>query len=943
MNKYSSFQAQNKEIKQIIIEQDDILSISSDTLRCHTKGGLLLNSVQDFENLLTFSYQDNQKMKLLISGDTKSMYSFDLSQGIVTDIYTTENGICVTKLGKLLCCGQLNGKISLYDPKNLKKEFTLDVHTGTISDIDIKDNLLVSCGFSLRNNDYVIDNLVKVFDIRMNKLLTQIHFYPGASFVKFNPRVYNQVCLVSQGGFFQFKDIQNDSNNGSLNQLRLSSGELIDSFDISSTGEIISFSDSSGMIHSWTFQDLYRVNNFSVETELPNFPEYTDQYDFSFFQIQEEIDEDGLLSDYKNQKFIHSQPPKEIHPQILTNLKKGKFYNFLNNPGLENLKDGYLNQDNQEELKIIPNQFDKIFIRDLDEKRQKFEKFNYSKFNETKYIGIENQLEDHYINSIIQILYHIKPLRISCMNHFCNRHYCISCELGFLFYIMKQMKQEKSNHKTVNIQNLIRSLKNIKEAKGIGIFQEDDHFIQDIQERTKIFNKFIINQIFKEQILDLYPIEFKSNFKKIYLQNILIKRKSSIIEMLFFFQTVSNIHCSCEFTEKKENLNFLIETTEININNLFFNFEYLKNKICPNCFKPSSLEKSNQVLNLPCILNIQLKKEWKVIPEYLSISQDKQYWKIEPLKEISNSTKSKAIYELSYMIYHIQNPLSQKNGHCITYVKKNHKWVIFNDFQVTIVDHLDIKNWKKPFILFYKRVDFNNLIPKIIYKNPISTYIILNDMKLSQKDIIKNFKQLSKDEIPKKGDLVGMDLECVSLNHSILTVGRISVIREDDNIPFIDDYIATNEEINDYLTRFSGLKLGDLDPNKSKHYVTSLKMSYLKLRSLVDNGIIFIGHGLENDFKIINLYVPKDQIIDTSEIYQLPNQRKISLRYLSFYFLNKDIQSETHDSVEDAKISIELYKYYKNSQNFKDELMNLYEISRVVNWDLEGLKNFLKK
>lgn len=46
MNKYSSFQANSKEIKQIIIEQDDVLSISSDTLRCHTKGGLLLNSVK---------------------------------------------------------------------------------------------------------------------------------------------------------------------------------------------------------------------------------------------------------------------------------------------------------------------------------------------------------------------------------------------------------------------------------------------------------------------------------------------------------------------------------------------------------------------------------------------------------------------------------------------------------------------------------------------------------------------------------------------------------------------------------------------------------------------------------------------------------------------------------------------------------------------------------
>jgi len=111
----------------------------------------------------------------------------------------------------------------------------------------------------------------------------------------------------------------------------------------------------------------------------------------------------------------------------------------------------------------------------------------------------------------------------------------------------------------------------------------------------------------------------------------------------------------------------------------------------------------------------------------------------------------------------------------------------------------------------------------------------------------------------------------------------------------------------------------------------------MKLRYLVDKGYTFVGHGLSNDFRIINVHVPRDQIIDTVNLFHLPNRRKISLRFLVHYLLGHNIQADVHDSIEDARSALLLYKKYlalKKEGMFEETLEQVYEAGAKCGWQV---------
>ncbi|KYF46195.1 exonuclease, partial [Toxoplasma gondii ARI] len=139
------------------------------------------------------------------------------------------------------------------------------------------------------------------------------------------------------------------------------------------------------------------------------------------------------------------------------------------------------------------------------------------------------------------------------------------------------------------------------------------------------------------------------------------------------------------------------------------------------------------------------------------------------------------------------------------------------------------------------------------------------------------------------------------------------------------------------LARFSGLRPGDLDLHASQFWLSTKKAIHQKLRYLVDAGCVFVGHGLSQDFRIINLFVPSSQIIDTVELFRLPGRRLLSLKFLAAHLLDLRIQQTTHDSVEDARSALLLYRRYnelRRNGTLEQCIQHLYRIGYSTKWSV---------
>ncbi|XP_015605177.1 PAN2-PAN3 deadenylation complex catalytic subunit PAN2 isoform X3 [Cephus cinctus] len=1196
LQKYTSFQVHaSQEVRHIHPVDEGILVLTQSILRCQLRRGIPIfthtsSNMIDMQCMLQIS-----PTRLLMGGHQEKIIDFNLTRGKETGlVHVGEHGCAILRQhSRLVCAGNPAGRIDLRDPNTLSIEHTLDTHSGSLSDFDVQENYLVTCGFSNSRQGLSVDRFLMVYDLRQMRALSPVTTLVYPLLLKFLPSYSSRLAVVSPLGQMQLFDTIYANVQPSMTCLYqvATGGALVLSFDVSPTSQCLCFGDAAGSIHLMsTNTPEPQFNTFSRPTEFADpvetlQPIAFDDHMTPLSTIPMMYTGHTLLSDWPEEylKKVYRKTPS-IDPEILRTMKMQGTIGYAPNPqafrrnqipyNLEKRR-GVVTKlfagDSRSKTEdgtfvAIPKRYRKIEVK---YSRLGYDEFDFDQYNRTSFCGLEATLPNSYCNAMLQLLYYCEPVRIALLSHSCQREFCLSCELGFLFHML-----DTSRGFPCQAANFLRAFRTVPEAAALGLILSDLH--PEAKRKTSLirliqsWNRFILHQmhyevletrkrqqeeeamrlktdpknppfVYNEQdfpsiLQDLgsrYRIHDEerkkrrkqedddNNSKKSVEEND-VRDEDTEISRLFGSEQIHIHRClKCGQEASKHSIMLLCNlvypevsssTEEVPFTRVLgrsLRPEKITPAWCDSCqkFTPTlqsrQLTKLPQILALNCGLDSQQDKDFwqnqmdivvqKVVsgkvfspasspvpitikpcrygvnctrvgcrfrhvgrdpeanpaspaapvssaipitapPSHLYYSHswiphnievilyDNGELSIEKLDKInqgdtngSNSSSPKVVIEngqgdnkiekdaetvkdqnekdtsnpegtssrtesnknivkkvqyiLSAVVCYVDDKNDEDRRNIVALIRVGpyyherlagsavSQWYIFNDFCISAVTPQEAVwfnlDWKVPCVLHYTAIPAPETAQVI---SPLTYDVFGEDKCIARSGGTRGitFTPLTSDEMPKKGELVAIDAEFVTLNQeeselrsdgkmstikpSHMSVARITCIRGQgplEGTPFIDDYISTQEQVVDYLTKFSGIQPGDLDANFSSKHLTTLKSTYQKLRFLVDNGIIFVGHGLKNDFRVINLVVPPEQIIDTVLLFHLPHRRMVSLRFLTWHFLHKKIQSETHDSAEDARAALELHHKYKeleNSGKLMDALKELYSVGTQLQW-----------
>ncbi|XP_024915310.1 PAN2-PAN3 deadenylation complex catalytic subunit PAN2 isoform X2 [Cynoglossus semilaevis] len=1067
MGRFSSFQANaTDDIRHIQSLETGVLFLSKSNLKCHTRGGLVVfdYAMDEGADLHSLLMTDNNT--LLLGGLQNYVAEVDLTTVQETQKFSVElPGVAIMRqTGRFFFCGHTSGKITLRDLRTFKMEQEFDAFSGSLSDFDVHGNLLAACGFSSRGlNGLACDRFLMVYDLRMMRAVTPLQVHVDPLFLRFIPTYTSRLAIISQTGQCQFCEPTGLANVADIFHVN-TVGQLLMSFDVSSSKQALAFGDSGGVVHLWSDAPEVSFNDYSRETDfpLPCLVDTLPQLDWNHDLLPLSLlpmpltSTEPLLSDWPSALSTpcpRRAPP--VDPEILRTMKTVGFIGYAANPRTRprnqvpyKVKDVELDYDNYNQvpespigrdeephLYMVPKKYRKVTIK---YSKLGLEDFDFKHYNRTLFAGLEPHIPNAYCNCMIQVLYFLEPIRCLVQNHLCQKEFCLACELGFLFHML-----DLSRGDPCQASNFLRAFRTIPEASALGLI------LADSDEQTgkarlgrliQSWNRFILTQLHQETQEQEGPQAYRGASS-----SSLGSSGESVIGKLFGCEVENSSLCRCGKETVRSSLTLLFNmhypeqnSQEKTVKEYDF-AEILKKSICleqstqawcENCEKYQPTVQTRNIRCLPDVLVINCEvnsaKEaefWKVQAEY-AFNKAMQKEAMEPAKpkepppmptewcldgedfcsmdgfafdtraedlrnvwiplslkmsisksqglEISSWPEGEelsaedeaagaALYDLVVTVSHVLD--ARTGGNLVVHIKvgetyhqrkegvTHQQWYLFNDFLIEPIDKAEAAqfdvSWKVPAILYYaKRNHHSKYDPRSKCSDSEFRFFCWILSSCSTMCPVLHHHHHHQ----------GLTCVCVcvqeeaelrsdgtksTIKPSQMSVARITCVRgqgPNEGVPFIDDYISTQEQVVDYLTQYSGIKPGDLDAKISSKHLTTLKSTYLKLRFLIDTGVRFVGHGLQKDFRVINLLVLKDQVVDTVYLFHLPRKRMISLRFLAWYFLDLNIQGETHDSIEDARTALQLYRKYLElsrrggNDEVRKVLKGLYEKGRQLDW-----------
>ncbi|OQE26612.1 hypothetical protein PENSTE_c005G06954 [Penicillium steckii] len=961
---------------------------------------------------MSFTAQLN---RILVAGCQKVMFTVDIDKGTIVDKLPTEHSYTMMKKSRYLCAATDTGSVNALSLADFSVVKSWQAHGTAVNDMDARNDLLVTCGFSVRHlGSPIVDPLANVYDLKTLSPLPPIPFHAGAAYVRMHPKLHTTSFVASQTGQLQVVDLMNPN---AIN-LRQANVSLMLGLDISPSGEALAINDAECSIHLWGSPSKIHFNEMSKEMEFADVPTRPNPIDWSpdtpLNMVGMPYYHERLYSAWPSHLLFEiGSPPAQLDQSLLPYLRPSEVGHHAPNPrknrrnqventrALANAEPAliapkFLSEKarDQSKSKLESSVIDaaealagaKINGESDDDPLLKYsnveikysrfgvDDFDFRFYNKTTFSGLETHIANSFTNSLLQLLKFIPLFRNLALNHAagsCIFEHCLLCELGYLFDML-----EKANGQNCQATNLLKTFSSFREASNLGLLEEN-LTNKSLSTAIQAVNRFFLTQIAHDfrmiqpnsEDLDQRLATIASeSIRCMFCQNETVRPGNSLANELLY-PTLDPKHVRRNPAYRFSSI--LRASIERETQNRGW---------CNYCrrYQQVMIRKTVHRMPLILVLNAALtnpicRRLWTIpgwLPDAVGVIIDNGQvvcFEGDELRlRIQNNTPGLVVYDLVGLVSEIDIPEHQK-PHLVSFVnvslsdreqKDRNKWHLFNDFLVTEVDRDEAlrftQPWKQPCVLAFQVRDARHSVDDS-WKKSLDTTLLFREWSLNGGHQVDSCRTLTEEEKPQPGTPLALDTEFVDLEKAEIDVkadgsqemvrpnksglARVSVLRAsgiDEGVPFIDDYITIREPIVDYVTQYSGIKPGDLDPRTSEHNLVPLKAAYKKLWLLLNLGCIFVGHGLASDFRKINIQVPKSQTVDTQYLFFHPGKnRRLSLRYLAWAVFKEYIQEEPspdtiqgHDSIEDARMAMRLWKKFQEYEDAGIVAQMLEEIFR---------------
>ncbi|PWY70997.1 hypothetical protein BO70DRAFT_321589 [Aspergillus heteromorphus CBS 117.55] len=989
-------------VRQILFHDRGVISLSSKSVHMITRRGLTQWHITHEEmtdlRCMSFTAQLN---RIIVAGCQKMMFTIDIDKGIINDKLPTEYNYTMMKKSRYLCAATDTGSVNALSLNDFSVVKSWKAHGTAINDMDARNDLLVTCGFSVRHmGSPIVDPLANVYDLKTLSPLPPIPFHAGAAYVRMHPKLHTTSFVASQTGQLQVVDLMNPN---SIN-LRQANVSFMLGIDLSPSGEALAIIDAECAIHLWGSPAKVHFNEMSKETEFADVAPRPPPLDWSpetpLNMVGMPYYHDRLFSAWPSHLvFEVGSPPAAVDQALIPYLRPAEIGHYAPNPKktrryqVENTRalssaepaliaPKFLSEKAREQSKAksdgaitdtvealagakINGEADDdplLKYSNVEIKYSRFgvDDFDFRFYNQTNFSGLETHIANSFTNALLQLFKFIPVARNTALQHAassCIFENCLLCEMGYLFDML-----EKANGQNCQATNLLKTFSSYREASNLGLFEEN-LTNKSLSAAIQAVNRFFLNQISHDfRMISPASDDFDHRFttlasesiRCIYCQNEIVRPGNTLVNELHY--------PAIDIKQARRNPAFRFS----NILRASIERETQNRGWCNYCRRYQQVAIRKSVHRMPHVLMLNAalsnpicRRLWTIpgwLPEEVGIVVENGQTLCFEGDDLKMRVQAKmpglAIYDLVGLVCEIDVPEHQK-AHLVSFInvsissrepETQNKWHLFNDFLVTEVDKEEAlrfnQPWKSPCVLAFQVREGRHAVNDS-WKDALDTGLLFREWSLNGGHAVESCITLSDEERPAPGTPVALDTEFVDLEKAEIDVkadgsqeivrpsksglARVSVLRGSgvqEGVPFIDDYITIKEPIVDYVTQYSGIKPGDLDPRLSQHNLVPLKVAYKKLWLLLNLGCVFVGHGLASDFRKVNMQVPKNQTVDTQYLFfQFGKNRRLSLRYLAWAVFKEYIQEEPaddnqgHDSIEDARMALRLWKKFKEYED----------------------------